>query len=173
MHSPSTTDVMVTAGAGTGKTETMAERLVFLLATNGANLTAHGNKFARDLRLDDIALVTFTKEAAKEMRSRIARTFALRQRLCGRCVLPALAWMMQLSSTNITTIHSYAQKLIQNGGASIGLSPSVSVSDRKLDFQKLLHRTLSADLSTLLELEPGKIPPSHLWQRHLATTVLI
>lgn len=167
VHSTSTSDVMVTAGAGTGKTETMAERLVFLLSTNGANLTAHGNKFARDLRLDDIALVTFTKEAAKEMRSRIARTFALRQRLCGRCVLPALAWMMQLSSTNISTIHRYAQKLIQNGGASIGLSPSVSVSDRKLDFQHLLHRTLSSDLSTLLELEPGKIPPSHSWQRHL------
>ena len=167
VHSPSTSDVMVTAGAGTGKTETMAERLVFLLATNGSNSTGLGNNLARDLRLDDIALVTFTKEASKEMRSRIARTFALRQRLCSRCVLPALAWMMQLSSTNITTIHTYAQKLIQKGGASIGLSPNMSVSDRKLDFQKLLHQILSSDLSDLLEHDPSKTPASHLWQRHL------
>ena len=167
VHSPSTYDVMVTAGAGTGKTETMSERLVFLLATNSSNERMGTRKSTGDLRLDDIALVTFTKEAAKEMRSRIARTLALRQRLCSRCVLPALAWMMQLSSTNITTIHAFAQKLIQNGGSAIGLSPNVSVSDRKLDFRKLLHHILSADLSDLLEEYPDQTPASHLWQKHL------
>ena len=167
VHSPSTSDVMVTAGAGTGKTETMSERLVFLLATNSSNAIGDRKQFASDLRLDDMALVTFTKEASKEMRSRIARTLALRQRLCSRCVLPALAWMMQLSSTNITTIHSYAQKLIQSGGSTIGLSPNVAVSPRKMDFQKLLHQILSSDLSVLLEENPKQTPASHEWQKHL------
>ena len=167
VHSAASSDVMVTAGAGTGKTETMSERLVFLLATNSSNERMGERKSTRDLRLDDIALVTFTKEAAKEMRSRIARTLALRQRLCSRCVLPALAWMMQLGNTNISTIHTFAQKLIQNGGSIIGLSPNVSVSDRKLDFRKLLHHILSADLSDLLEENPSETPASHLWQKHL------
>ena len=167
VHAPSTSDIVVTAGAGTGKTETMSERLVFLLATNASNTSDLSKNLVTDLRLDDIALVTFTKEAAKEMRSRIARTLALRQRLCSRCVLPALPWMMQLSSTNITTIHSFAQKLIQKGGASIGLSPNLSVSDRKMDFQKILHQILSADISALLQDDPRNIPASHLWQKHL------
>ncbi len=39
---PADVDVMVTAGAGTGKTETMSERIVYLLATSGAHETAEG-----------------------------------------------------------------------------------------------------------------------------------
>ena len=167
VHASAVSDVVVTAGAGTGKTETMSERIVFLLATNGSIGMQVGNKPPSDIRLDDMVLVTFTKVAAKEMRARIARTLALRQRLCSRCVLPTLPWMMQLSSTDITTIHTYAQKLIQQGGGAIGLSPDFSVSDRKMDFRMLIKQNLSLQLSDLLEKEPDKTPASHLWLKHL------
>ncbi len=167
VHAPSGADVVVAAGAGTGKTETMSERIVFLLATNGCLGQREGDLSVPDLRLDDMVLVTFTKEAAKEMRSRIARTLSLRQRLCTRCVLPTLQWMMQLSSTEITTIHTYAQKLIQQGGSSIGLSPSFSVSNRLMDFRRLMHQILSPYLSDLYENEPRNTPPSHEWQKHI------
>jgi len=93
VHSNSDSDVMVRAGAGTGKTETMSERVVFLLATHASA----GNQHRSDLRLDDIVLVTFTKEAARQMRERLVRTLALRRRLCPSCVLPALAWMLHYS----------------------------------------------------------------------------
>lgn len=167
VHASAVSDVVVTAGAGTGKTETMSERIVFLLATNGSVGRQSGDKPLSDIRLDDMVLVTFTKVAAKEMRARIARTLSLRQRLCSRCVLPTLPWMMQLSSTDITTIHTYAQKLIQQGGSAIGLSPDFSVSDRKLDFRMLIKQNLSLQLSDLLEKEPDKTPASHLWLKHL------
>ncbi len=167
VHAPAGADVVVAAGAGTGKTETMAERIVFLLATNGCLGQREGDLSVPDLSLDDMVLVTFTKEAAKEMRSRIARTLSLRLRLCARCVFPAVAWMTQLSRTEITTIHTYAQKLIQQGGSSLGLSPSFSVSNRLMDFRRLMHQILSPYLSDLYENEPDKTPPSHEWQNHI------
>jgi hypothetical protein len=67
VHASNDADVLVTAGAGTGKTETMAERLVFLLATSDTKATAANDRQPFDLRLDDVALVTFTRESAREM----------------------------------------------------------------------------------------------------------
>ena len=84
---------------GTGKTETMSERFLFLLAT----AQAAQSQGASELRADDVAFITFTRESAREMRARLARTLLMRQRLSRRCVLPALAWMMQLSSADVTT----------------------------------------------------------------------
>lgn len=50
---------VVSAGAGTGKTETLAHRIVWLLATDPG------------LSIDKILVLTYTKKAATEMKSRI------------------------------------------------------------------------------------------------------
>ena len=70
VHAATDVDVVVEAGAGTGKTETMSERIVFLLATGSAAGAGAGGH-PQDLRADEIALVTFTREAAAEMRARV------------------------------------------------------------------------------------------------------
>lgn len=164
VHSNSDSDVMVRAGAGTGKTETMSERVVFLLATHASA----GNQHQPDLRLDDIVLVTFTKEAARQMRERLVRTLALRRRLCPSCVLPALAWMMQLSSTQICTIHSYAKSLAKDGAGVLGLSPSFRVSSQTMDFRQALYDKISPRLEALFAHGvPDSVPPAHEWRKFI------
>lgn len=170
VHADASANVLVTAGAGTGKTETMSERLVFLLATSAAGAGAGGASSLSDLRVDDVVLMTFTREAAREMRERLARTLMLRQRLSRRCVLPALAWLMQLSGAQVTTIHSYAKRIVQSGAGALGLPPNFSVSKQTLAFRELLQAALSPRLEHLLEgHKPELIPPVHAWQRHIET----
>jgi superfamily I DNA/RNA helicase len=167
VHAPAASDLLVTAGAGTGKTETMSERLVFLLATHEGG-EADDSSHPYDLRADDIVLMTFTREAAREMRRRIARTLMLRLRLSRRCVLPALAWLMQLSSAEIATIHTYAKRVAQAGAGAIGLAPNFTVSKQTMSFRGLLYDALSPHLSQLLESYPlTDVPAVHLWQKHI------
>ena len=162
VHADHSADVLVTAGAGTGKTETMAERIVYLLATSVVRSDPLEAKHLFDLRLDEIALVTFTRDSASEMRRRIARTLMLRQRLCSRCVLPATAWLMQLSSTDIDTIHGYSKKIVQRDGAAIGLVPGFSVSQQTLRFRRLVNEALSPRIELLFlnQMSTG-VPPAH------------
>ena len=164
VHSQAENDIMVTAGAGTGKTETMSERVMFLLATHASV----GSNNGPDLCLDDIVLVTFTKEAARQMRERLVRTLALRRRLCPSCVLPVLAWMMQLSSTQICTIHSYAKSLAKDGAGVLGLSPSFRVSPQTMDFRRALYDKISPRLEELFAYgDPGSVPPAHVWREFI------
>lgn len=165
VHASADSDVLVTAGAGTGKTETMAERMIFLLATSRAT---SNEKVPYALQADDFALITFTREAAHEMRSRIARSLLLRQRLSKRCVLPALAWMLQLGNAQISTIHAFAKSIVQDAGGAIGVGPGFTVSDRRLDLRTFLQRNLSEPLKEMFMTHEGKqIPASYQWQNHL------
>lgn len=165
VHADPRRDVLVTAGAGTGKTETMAERLVFLLSTVGGG-GAEGDE--TDLRPDEVSLVTFTRDAAREMRARLARTLMLRRRLCRASIQP-LAWLLQLSGAEVSTIHSLARRAIAEGGGARGLSPGFSVSQLTMPFRSLVHRDLSSRLTRLLEDHPSDaVPAAHLWLEHIS-----
>jgi superfamily I DNA/RNA helicase len=166
VHAPAGADLIVTAGAGTGKTETMSERIVYLLATSGSHETAQGSHPV-DLRADEIALVTFTRESASEMRHRVARTLLLRQRLCQRCALPVLAWMLQLASADIVTIHSLAKRVAASTAGVLGLGPEFRVSRRTLEVREATYAALSAPLSDLIKRHPHKVPPAYEWARHV------
>ena len=168
VHAPQMSDVRVVAGAGTGKTETMSERVMFLLATVSSADDGTGTMpRPYDLRVDDIVMVTFTRESAREMRERIARTLMLRQRLCRRCTLPVLAWMMQLSSTQISTIHGFAKSIAQQGAASLGIGPGFRVSQQTLVFREIVLQALSARFNDAVEAYGGSIPKNHLWVKHI------
>lgn len=168
VHARHVENVLVTAGAGTGKTETMAERLLFLLATDEAIVDVGGEKRPSPLTADQVTLVTFTRESAKEMRARLARSLMLRQRMCRYCIYPARAWMMQLSNAEISTIHTFAKRLIQTAGGGIGFGPGFRVGEQTMEFRSILQQTLSPSLSDLLTSHNGRgVPPVHAWQRHL------
>ena len=168
VHAPFDSDIVVEAGAGTGKTETMSERLVFLLATSREVLEDEGRMAPSDLRLDEIVLVTFTREASREMRSRIALTLNLRLRICPLCVLPALAWLMQLSNTEVNTIHSYAKSIAKSGAGVLGFSPGFRVAKQTMRFRELLLDSLSEHLAHLFAKYPDEeVPPVHKWRSHL------
>lgn len=169
VHAPVSGDVLVSAGAGTGKTETMSERLVFLLATATAEEHVDGSTRPADLSLDQVGLVTFTREAAREMRSRLARTIMLRQRLARRCIHPAAAWLMQLGRAQVSTLHMFARTLLRRTGAPLGLSRDFRVSAQLTRLREILLEELSPHLESLYRRDDGGIPPVHLWQRHVET----
>jgi len=170
VHAPPMDDVLVTAGAGTGKTETMSERLVFLLATSEATRAPETTSAHPRLGLDEVALVTFTRESAREMRERLSRTLVLRQRLCPLCVHPTVRWLTQLSRTQVSTIHTFAKELLRRFGSAIGLSPGFRVSPQTLVLRDRFVRALSKELDEWYRAGPDnarKVQPMHRWVAHV------
>lgn len=167
VHSDANASTAVLAGAGTGKTETMTERMVYLLATSPSRGVA-GELYRGTLRTSSFAFITFTKEAAAEMRSRLDRTLLLRQRLCSRPVQPYRHWASELASTRVSTLHSFAQGLIGSFGADVGYSDTFRVSALTMPLHRLVQEALSPHLTDVYDAWPSA-PAEYLWQRHVET----
>ncbi len=117
--------LLVIAGAGTGKTATIAHRV--------ARLVIEGVDPAH------ILLLTFTRRAALEMTRRVRHIVAeeLQRGNSGRPPAPPMPWS--------GTFHSVANRLLREYAATLGLAPDFSVLDRGD----------SADLIDLLRHERG------------------
>jgi DNA helicase II / ATP-dependent DNA helicase PcrA len=120
-HSP----LLIIAGAGSGKTDTLAHRV--------AHLIIHGAAPRR------ILLMTFSRRAAAEMTRRVAR---IAQAVCGGTLSPhaladALIWA--------GTFHAIGARLLREHASEIGLDPAFSIHDRED----------SADLLNLVRHELG------------------
>src|SRR5665811_1684736 len=103
--------LLVVAGAGSGKTETMASRVVWLVA-NGY------------VEPDQVLGLTFTRKAATELAERIARRLR-RLRHVGMWT-PALeqdgAEVLGGTPT-VSTYHSYAGRLVREHALRLGVEP--------------------------------------------------
>ena len=101
---------VVIAGAGSGKTETMTQRVLWLVA-NGV------------VRPDEILGLTFTRKAAGELHSRIRRR--LRQlRKAG--LLPVDNFGPLDIAVEIATYHSYAGRTLAQHGIRIGIDADIA-----------------------------------------------
>ncbi len=163
VHSPIDSDLLITAGAGTGKTETMTERVMYLLSCSGS--LPSKSMGLQALNLSEIALVTFTRQAAAEMRSRISRTLLIRLRMSRFPVHPLIAWLMQLGSAQIATIHSFSKLLVSSGGTEMGYSPKLRLSPMTLELREMFVKQLSHRLPKLYETMERDIEPLHEWVR--------
>ncbi len=108
-------NLIVVAGAGSGKTRVLVERYLQRLAANPA------------WRLKSLVAITFTREAAYEMRHR------LRGELERRASQPdGRAWarhLSQLDSARIDTIHGLCADLLRANAAQAGVDPLFAVLD--------------------------------------------
>lgn len=134
VHAPLGKNTVVRAGAGTGKTETMAERIVFLLAME-MTIQPDG-KFQSEFDFGSIALVTFTNLATNEMRARINKVIIYRHRLCRRNALPTLHWISGIGRIRISTIHKFALSVVKEHGREIGFGPDVVIGSNLEDFRR-------------------------------------
>ena len=106
-------NMVVEAGAGTGKTRSLVDRVVALIKTGRA-------------RLGSVAAITFTESAAAELRARIAESLELaaddaglpqeRQERCRQAVA-------ELDQASIQTLHSFAGRLLGERPLAAGLPP--------------------------------------------------
>lgn len=102
-------DVLVTAGAGTGKTTVLVERIVRRLHSGALP------------SLEGLLVVTFTDKASREMRERIHR--ALRDDPQLRHLLP------QLPRASVSTIHAFCARFLRERFLEAGLEPGFRVLD--------------------------------------------
>ncbi|PYV13582.1 MAG: hypothetical protein DMG07_14040 [Acidobacteria bacterium] len=128
-------NVLVGAGAGTGKTAILVDRLVEMVAPNGGG---------RAVPISRIAAITFTRKAAGELRLRIRerllqelaeeqpgseRESQLRDAIAG------------LDTAYVGTIHSFADRLLRLRPVEAWLSPAYDIAE---DDAPLIHEAFEA-----------------------------
>ncbi|MCV2488653.1 ATP-dependent helicase [Geodermatophilus sp. YIM 151500] len=104
--------LVVVAGAGSGKTETMAARVCWLVAN-------------RLVEPEAILGLTFTRKAAGELNERILRRLAALAR--HPATDPALRDRLAVALPTVSTYHGYAASLVAEHGLRIGVEPGAGV----------------------------------------------
>jgi ATP-dependent exoDNAse (exonuclease V) beta subunit len=116
-------NVLVDAGAGTGKTTLLVSRLVGMVAPlDGSEAVPIGR----------VAAITFTRKAAGELRLRI------RERLLSRLAAARIGSAEErhlrealagLDTAYVGTIHSFCDRLLRRHPVQAGLSPSYTIAE--------------------------------------------
>lgn len=131
---------LVVAGAGSGKTETMAARVVWLLA-NGL------------VAPEQVLGLTFTRKAAAELAERVRRRLRRLARAAAEdgVVLPGAAVLAgadgdvlgALARPTIATYNAYASSLVGDHALRLGLDPSARLLGEAAQWQ-LAHEVVEA-----------------------------
>ena len=100
------TNIIVSAGAGSGKTAVLTERVL--------------EKVKKGISVDNLLILTFTKMAAKEMRERIG------EKLKENGLTLELS---KLDTADITTFDAYALSLVKKYHYYLNLSKDISIID--------------------------------------------
>ncbi|UVE94134.1 exodeoxyribonuclease V subunit beta [Dietzia sp. B32] len=111
VQSDTSATLFVEAGAGTGKTHALVERLSTLLLNDA-------------VRVEQIAAITFTEKAAAELRDRL-RVKLVEERADGEH--RADAALAGLDTAAIGTLHSFALRLLSENPLEAGIPPRVTV----------------------------------------------
>jgi ATP-dependent helicase/nuclease subunit A len=102
-------EVFVSAGAGTGKTSVLVERFVRAVCDEG-------------LDVESVLVITYTRKAAAELRSRIRAALVARGQ-------PELA--RELDGAWISTIHGFCSRLLRAHPFEVGIDPSFHELDEE------------------------------------------
>jgi ATP-dependent helicase/nuclease subunit A len=110
------TTLFVEAGAGSGKTTTLVERVVALVASG--------------IPVEAIAAITFTEKAAAELRARVrARLIELIATAEPADRSKFSAALDSLDQAAIGTLHAFARRLLARHPIEAGLPPAIDVLD--------------------------------------------
>lgn len=104
------TSIIVSAGAGSGKTAVLTERVI--------------RKLREGVSLDQLLILTFTKAAAAEMKERIRQAMKRDKELH--------AQLAKLDSAYITTFDSYALSIVKRYHYVLNLPPQLSIVEPTL-----------------------------------------
>jgi len=149
-HTSPDKNIVIRAGAGTGKTFTMISRIGFVCYTQNVPL----QKMA-----DRIVMITFTNEAADQMGDKLKVYFK-------NCYLVTsnpdyLHMISRIDHMQVSTIHSYAKKLIAQLGTSFGYGIDLSLTSSEFYRRKKISDWLDAYIHQK-EQEYGKSYTSKL-----------
>ncbi len=115
------TNIIVSAGAGSGKTAVLSERVIYKLKSG--------------IHIDELLILTFTRAAAEEMKDRIRKKIKKDSSL--KRELDAL------DSSYITTFDSFALSVVKKYHYLLNIKKDISITDDtivKLEMKKILDR---------------------------------
>ena len=101
--------LFVSAGAGSGKTFTLTRRIVYALSPESGPFVEH---------LDQVLAITFTKDAAAEIRDRVRRTL-IDEGMDEEALTVDDAW--------ISTIHGMCSRILRAHALELGIDPEFTV----------------------------------------------
>lgn len=113
--------LLILAGAGSGKTKTLAHRIAYLIQHEG-------------VLPNEILAVTFTNKAARELRQRVWQLTEGRE---GEVPRTFMGWM--------GTFHGVCVRLLRHDGQAIGIAPNYVIYDE--DDRQSLIKTAMKELS--------------------------
>lgn len=114
---PFDSNIIVISGAGTGKTTTMINRMIFL------------RKTIDNFSFEDVAMITFTNKASMEMREKLLNLLDKYYKVTKKS--DYLYMMDEVSKCSISTIHGFSKKLINKYGKNIGINKEVIIKSFK------------------------------------------
>lgn len=143
-------NLLVSAGAGAGKTAVLVERIIQYLTDE-----------SEPIDVDRLLVVTFTNAAAAEMRERIGA--AITQKLSANPLNTHLVRQITLlGRASIQTLHSFCLDLVRQHFYLLGLDPSFRVADeteaaliRSDTIEELLERHYAEPTEEFLALVEG------------------
>ena len=102
-------NIIVSAGAGSGKTAVLTERVI--------------TKLKQNISLDNLLILTFTNAAAAEMKDRI------RKKIIENNLTNELS---KVDTSDITTFDAYALSLVKKYSYILNISPDISIVDSSI-----------------------------------------
>lgn len=135
-HAETGRDIQVKAGAGTGKTYSMVSRIAFLCS--------HASNSGVFNPAAEIAMLTFTDDAALNMKSRLKQLFVNYFILTNNTQY--LEMVTNIEKMRISTIHSFAKEIISNTAITLGIGTDFTTISGKYDKQKIFDRLFTAYL---------------------------
>ena len=145
-------NLFVEAGAGTGKTRALVDRVERLVLQDG-------------VPMETVAMITFTDKAATELRDRVRERFEKSDDPL------ASAAIQQLDGAAVGTLHSFAQRILAEHPVEAGLPPGIEVLDEigsQVEFEHQWQQFLDELLEdrsvgpSLLSLEVAGVRLEHL-----------
>lgn len=121
--------LLVLAGAGSGKTRVITRKIAYLIEQCG-------------MKASNIAAVTFTNKAAREMKQRVAELMSTRQ--------------ASARGLMVSTFHTLGLNILRRDGKSLGYRPGFSIFDAQDSlavFRDLMGRDFAADSDHAQEVQ--------------------
>ena len=135
-HASPEKNIVIKAGAGTGKTYTMISRIGFICYTQNVPLS----KMA-----DRITMITFTNEAADNMEEKLKNYFKNYYLLTSK--IEYLDMISLIDHMQISTIHSYAKHIITKLGTEFGYGVDLAITSSEFSRRQKVSEFLDTYIS--------------------------
>lgn len=122
-------NVSIEASAGTGKTYLLVDRLMYLLISS-------------NVKMEDVSMITFTNSATDELKSRISNRLKVLFKVTGK--MKFLDLLENVNSLQISTIHSFAKKIILQHADILGLKNNIKVTSMKNEKRELVESLIDS-----------------------------